>query len=347
MRIIIILFTTLFLIYDGYAYNVVATGRATIKNDKLRDAYNGAIYNAKLTSIKWYYKENKIYDIDVNSDFFKFIKSYTILEQNIENNSSVYVKLKIDLDDIALQDARLLLNQHADSTVYLYRGIDESVVPTKQIQSIITNTLTTKQFSLSNQSSFMNKISNINDDKAILKAFKEVDSASLILFDFIPINTPEEIINKDYLCEIKTTVSIYDKKNNSKSIQIITGSDDKNMKKCYDNSIKQASIDTVAYIRENIIQLPETAAELRKYNINFINIDNLVLTKNIVDTLSQRGLIKSYKTLSYSQKNVVFEVDSYFSTSDLSNKIRDLKLTKKPSKIEFNDKKIVLDFSIE
>ena len=45
--------------------------------------------------------------------------------------------------------------------------------------------------------------------------------------------------------------------------------------------------------------------------------------------------------------NVVFEVDSYFSTEDLSRKIQELNFPKQPNKIEFNDRKLILDFSVE
>ncbi len=344
---IVILYTAIFYAGESYAYNVVATGKATIKNLKLRDAYYNAMNNAKLASIRWYYKENNISDMEVTEDFFKFIRSYSILEQKIEDNSTVAIKLKIDLDDTALKDARLLLNQYADSTVYLYRGIDEAILPAKQMQNTITNTLAAQQFSLSDQALFLGKIEDINNEKLVTKAFNEVNSASLIIFDFRIINSLEKFKDPNNMCEVETTVSILNKKNDNKTIQIVTGSDNANPIKCYNNAVKQAASETVAYVRDNIIQLPETAAKLQKYDIHFINANNLVLTKNIIDTLSQRGLVKSYKTVSYSQKNVVFEVDTYFSIEELSKKIQELNLQTQPSKIEFTDKKLILDFSVE
>lgn len=347
ITIMILLIAAVSYTSECYAYNVVATGKATIKNLRLRDAYYSALNNAKLAAIRWYYKENKITDMEVNEDYFKFIRSYSILDQSIEDNKTVAVKLKIDLDDAALKDARLLLNQYADSTVYLYRGIDDAVLPAKQVQSTITNTLAAQQFSLADQALFLGKIDDIYDEKKINKAFNEVNSASLIIFDFRVITSLEEFKDPNNMCEVETTVTIANKKNDSKTIQIVTGNDNNNIIKCYNNAVKQAASDTVAYVRDNIIQLPETAAKLQKYNINFINANNLVLTKNIIDTLSQRRLIKSYKTVSYSQKNVVFEVNTYFSSEELSRKIQELKFLKQPTKIEFNDKKLILDFSVE
>ena len=209
---IIILITAIFYTSESYAYNVTVIGKATIKNLRLRDAYYSALYNAKISSIRWYYKENKITDMEVNDDFFKFIRSYSILEQNIEDNTTVTVKLKIDLDDAALKDARLLLNQYADSTVYIYRGIDDTILPAKQIQNTITNTLSSKQFSLAEQALFLGKIDDIYDEKKINKAFREVNSASLIMFDFRIINNIEDFKEPDNICEVETTVTIVNKK---------------------------------------------------------------------------------------------------------------------------------------
>ncbi len=233
---IIILITAIFYTSESYAYNVTVIGKATIKNLRLRDAYYSALYNAKISSIRWYYKnaepavnDTTITDMEVNDDFFKFIRSYSILEQNIEDNTTVTVKLKIDLDDAALKDARLLLNQYADSTVYIYRGIDDTILPAKQIQNTITNTLSSKQFSLAEQALFLGKIDDIYDEKKINKAFREVNSASLIMFDFRIINNIEDFKEPDNICEVETTVTIVNKKNNSKTIQIVTGNDNNNI----------------------------------------------------------------------------------------------------------------------
>lgn len=347
-RITLIILAIIILIASkGYAYNITATGNATIKNLKLREAYYSAINNAKLASIRWYYKENNINNMDVNEDFFKFIKNYSILEQNIVDNSTVSIKLRIELDDTALKDAKLLLNQYEDSAVYLYRGIDDTIVSKKQIQSTITNLLLAKQFSLTNQELFLGKINDVYNEEQILKSFNDTDVVSLIIFDFRTIEQFEEFQNQNDMCEIESTVTVMNKKSGNKTIQIITGNNENNSSKCYNNAIRQATSDTVAYVRDNIIKLPETVAKLKKYDIDFVNANNLVLTKNIMDTLSQRGLIKSFKTISYSQKNVVFEVNSYFSAEELFGKIQELKLSKQPTKIEFNNTKLILDFSVE
>ena len=138
-----------------------------------------------------------------------------------------------------------------------------------------------------------------------------------------------------------------DKKSEAKTIQITTGSNNTNTAYCYNDAVKQAATETITYVRENIVKLPETAAKLQKYEIKLVNANNFVITKNIMDTLLKRGLIKSSKTVSYNQKSVVFEVESYFSPEELGNKVQSSKLPMKPTKMEFGKKELVLDFAAE
>ena len=344
IKILIIMLITI-TAYDSYALNVVATGRSKISQTNLRNAYNNALYNALLSSIKWYYKQNN-QSIDVTKEYIKFIKSYTILEQNIDNNN-VIIKLRVDLDDTALQDAQVLLNQHSDSLVYIHRGIENDMLDNKQINTLISSTLSSKQFSISNQGEFFGKIDDVNNDSQIEKAFSGVKSNTLIVFDFQPILEKDLFKDGDNNCELNTTVTINSKNKETKTLQITTGSTNSNNTRCYNESVKQASNNSIEYIRDNIVQLPENAVKLQKYEVKILNTNNLVITKNIIDTLLKRGLIKSSKTLSYTQKSVVFEVESYFSPEELSVKVKNSKLPKQPTKIDFGSKELLLDFANE
>ncbi len=339
------IFLALFTAVESYAYNVTTTGKATISKNRLRDAYHSAIKNARLGAIRWYYKENN-QDVKVTYEYLKFIRSYTILEQNIEEDA-VVVKLRIDLDDIALQDASLLLNQYSDTAVYVYRGINEATLPDKQVKNAITTVLSSKQFSLSNQANFLGKITDISDNTQVEKAFKGIDTNVLLIFDFEPVLSFENFKDSNNTCELTTTVTINDKKGESKTIQIVTGSNNTNPAYCYNDAVKQATNETITYVRENIVKLPESVAKLQKYEVKLINANNFVLTKNIMDTLSKRGLIKSSKTVSYTQKSVVFEVESYFSPEELGGKIKSSQLPKQPTKMDFGRKELVLDFAAE
>ena len=339
------IFLVIFTAFESYAYNVTTTGKATVSKNKLRDAYYAALNNALYGSIRWYYKENN-QDVKVTSEYLKFIKSYTILEQKLEENM-VVIKVKIDLDDVALQDARLLLNQYTDSAVFVYRGMDSNTLPDNQVKSAITTALSSMQFSTANEGSFLGKIKDIKDNAQVEKAFKDIGSNVLIIFDFEPVLSKDDFKDGGNECEVVTTVSIHDKKEEHKTIQIVTGSDNTNTAYCYNTAVKQAATDTITYIRENIVKLPETAAKLQKYEIKLINANNFVLTKNIMDTLLKRGLIKSSKTVSYNQKSVVFEVESYFSPEELSGKISSSQLPKQPTRMDFGKKELVLDFAAE
>lgn len=339
----ILIFT--FTAFESNAYTVTSTGKATISKKKLRDAYYSALDNALLGAIRWYYKKNN-QNVDVNEEYIKFIKSYSIVNQRIDGNT-VAVKVRAELDDIALQDATRLLNQYSDSAVFVFRGITEEMLSNKQIRSTITNTLTSMQFSLSNQADFLGKISNISDNTQVEKAFKDTESSVLLIFDFKPAVSFEEFKDNNNLCEIVTTVSINNKKGSTKTIQITTGSDNSNTAFCYNDSVKKAVTDTISYVRENIVKLPETAAKLQKYRITLVNANNFVLTKNVMDTLLKRGLVTASKTVSYNQKSVVFEVETYFSPEELGSKIKSSQLPVQPGKMQFTEKELILDFAAE
>ncbi len=342
-----ILFITLFIfnVLDVYAYNVVMTGKAVVTNNQLRSAYHNALNNALLGSIRYYYKEEQ-QQTEVNAEYLKFIKSYTILSQTLSDNT-VSIKVRVDLDDSALQDAKLLLNQYSDSAVYVFRGIDNSMLINGQIASTISSILTSKQFSLANQSDFLGKITDVNNDSQIQDAFSESSSKYLIFFEFKPITSLDEFNDSSNLCEITTIVTIIDKNNKKTAQQITTGSQNTDTARCYNEAIKRAVSDTIGNARENIVQLPETAAKLRKYKIKILNAGNLVLTKNIIDTFTKRGLIKTSKALSYTQKSVVFEVESYFSTEELSNKVKNTQMPVQPTQIDFSSDELLLDFAKE
>lgn len=331
--------------YESYASTVTITGKATVSKNRLRDAYYAALNSALYGSIRWYYKENN-QDVKVTSEYLKFIKSYTIVEQTLVDKT-ITVKVRVDLDDTALQDARLLLNQYTDSAVFVYRGINANTLPDNQLRSAITSALLSMQFSTSNEGNFLGKIKDIKDNTQIEKAFKNVDSNVLIIFDFEPVLSKDDFKDGGNECEIITTVSIHDKKGENKTIQITTGSDNANQSYCYNTAVKQAATDTITYVRENIVKLPETAARLQKYEIKVVNANNFVLTKNIMDTLLKRGLVKSSKTISYNQKSVVFEVESYFSPEELSSKVSNSQLPKQPTRMDFGKKELVLDFAAE
>ena len=76
------------------------------------------------------------------------------------------------------------------------------------------------------------------------------------------------------------------------------------------------------------------------------NVDVVRFRQNM-DTLLKRGLVKSSKTISYNQKSVVFEVESYFSPEELSSKVSNSQLPKQPTRMDFGKNELVWDFAAE
>lgn len=339
---ILILFVSLLPDY-AEASTITSSAKTGITNGNLRYAYNKAVQNALINAIKGYYRQNSENAIEVTAEFVKFIKSYSIINQNI-NDKSVEVTLKVSLDDDALQDARLIVSHHTDSAVYLQRGISADILPSGEIRQTISKILSSKQFSLKDETKFLDMINNPSLDNQIQEAFKKTESQNMFIFDFTPVTDTEEFENDRNKCEILTHILIFSKKGDNKNLKITTGSLNTTPKYCYSEAIAYAVDNAVAYVRENIIQIPDTSPKLQKYNIKCINFTNMVATKNLLDTLLQRGIIKSSKPISYSQKSIIFEVESFFNTEELDNKIQTLSLSQKP-KSSFTKKEFILDFS--
>lgn len=306
---------------SAYAVEVSSTGTAKIRRG-MTAAYLDALNDSMIGAIRWYYKENQIKDIEVTNEFTKFVKGFEILESNLINdNTTIQLRLKIDLDEDSLKNAKFMIKQHADSVVYYQGGIPSEYVSYQNVQNTINKVLISNSFDLKNLDDFLSKIEDY-DANGYKKAFKKTGSDYLFLFNFQPVEQGQ-YKDQDNLCELLTTVEIVSKKDGAKTLQVTTGSKLNNTNYCYQAAVKEAISSTVQYVRENIIKLPETSLKLQEYKIKFINFTNMVNTKNIMDMLKNKGFIKNFKTLSYSQNTVEFNVQTYFPEEDLISKVID------------------------
>lgn len=343
---ILVFIVFLMISFESYAINVSSTGTAKIKDGRLREAYYRAMENSVIGAVKWYYRQNKIKGIDVTGDFMRFVNGYSILDTSLsDDNTTVSIRMRLNLDEKALKDANLIVNQHTDPVVYIFRGIDNNIIPANNIKKIIESQLTSNQFSLAEQSNFLVGMRGKFDNESIEKSFKDLEETdNLFIFDFQPVYDKEMFVTQFNTCELVTTISVYGKKGEPKKLQIVTGDDLKSDYSCYVSSINQAAISIMSYIRENMIKLPENAARLSKYRINLLNLNNMVTAKNIINLLIQRGVIKNYKTLSYSQKIMAFEVETFFKPDNLLRKIQGLEIENEPV-ITDSGSAINIDFS--
>lgn len=343
---ILIIIAFLMVSFESYAINVSSTGTAKIKDGRLREAYYKAMENSVIGAIKWYYRQNGIKGIDVTGDFIRFVNGYSILSTSLsEDNTTVTMRMRLNLDEKALKDANLIVNQHTDPVVYIFRGIDNNIIPANNIKKIIESQFTSNQFSLAEQSTFLVDMRGNFDNETIEKSFRKLkESKNLFIFDFQPVYDKEMFVTQFNSCELTTTISVYEKTGEPKKLQIVTGDDLKSDYNCYISSINQAVISTMSYIRENMIKLPENAAKLSKYRINLLNLNNMVTAKNVISLLIQRGVIKNYKTLSYSQKIMAFEVETFFTPDNLLRKIQGLEIENEPV-VTDSGSAINIDFS--
>lgn len=343
---ILIIMAFILVSFESYAINVSSTGTAKVKDGRLREAYYKAMENSVIGAIKWYYRQNSIRGIEVTGDFIRFVNGYSILSTDLsEDNTTVTMRMRLNLDEKALKDANLIINQHTDPVVYIFRGIDNNIIPANTIKKIIESHLTSSQFSLAEQSTFLVDMRGKFDNESIEKSFKNLkETDNLFIFDFQPVYDKEMFVTQFNSCELTTTISIYEKKGEPKRLQVVTGDNLKNDYNCYVSSINQSVTNLMSYIRENMIKLPDNAAKLSKYRINLLNLNNMVTAKNVINLLIQRGVIKTYKTLSYSQKIMAFEVETFFKPDNLLRKIQGLEIENEPV-ITDSGSAINIDFS--
>ena len=305
---------------NAFALNVSSTGIAKIKDGNMNEAYKEAMEDSMLGAIHWYYKKANIKDIDVTEEFIKFVQGYQIVESELINdNTTIKLRLKVKLDEESLIDARFIINQHSDSVVYFQTGIPNLNLH-NTIQNTINNVLLDNSFDLKELDNFNSKVEDPSSTDNLKNAFLKTGASYLFHIKFQPLEK-DEFKDSENMCELLTIVDVLGRNNSTKTLQVTTGSKSKNKNYCYTYSIKEAINASTEYIRNNIIKLPETTLKIKEYKIRFINFTNMVNTKNIMDTFVSRGLVKSFKTLSYSQNTVVFNVESFFTEKEISDKI--------------------------
>lgn len=309
----------------------------------MRLAYSRAVNNALINAIREYYKENNPDNIpDISREYIKFIRSYSIISQAIEG-STIYIRLSANIDDIGLQDAKIYIDNPVDSAVFVFSGINEEVLPLETQAKIIERSLVSKNFSTNDQRNFIYNINNMKSKKEAEEQFKNVYSH--YLFRFIFSSKFEDFSNSDHNCELITTTDIVSKDGFTQTLKVETYSSNTDKNKCISDAMSKAIVSTIDYIRNNLIEAPDTTKELYTYYIKVINFKNMVGTNNFFAALKKRGFIKDYKATSFSGKEVSFKIDSYFDKNDLSTKLYSVNTDDLNFTYEVNNDGIILDFA--
>lgn len=328
----------------SYGESIESTGKAVIEKGDMRTAYKNALENALIGSVRSYYKSNLPSRSmpDISSEYIKFIKRYNILSRDV-TDYTVSVRILTELDTVALKDAGVFINNPVNNAVFVFSGIADNILSTDKQSSLIDNALLSKNFSTGEQRNFQYAITDMENRSQVLDAFKNFYSNYLFIFKFSP--TFSDMKNSDNNCELVTTTEVISKDAQNRTLKIETGSAQTNQDRCISESMQKAVISTIDYIRINIIQEPDQNRILLSYKIKAINFKNMVGTNNFISALKQRGFITDYKATSFSGKEVIFQVSSYFNQQELSEKLKSVSSDDLNFTYYTDDNGIVLDFS--
>lgn len=319
-------------------------GESIIENGNMRTAYKKAVEEALMDAVREYYGNNSDNETeipDITPEYVKFIKSYKITARNTDGYK-IDVGVEASLDTVSLKDASRLLNRRLDTAVFAFTPIPGTGLAYSEISKIINNTLQSKNFSTMDQNTFAYVITDPNDTAGIIGAFGGVNSKYLFKFDFEAV-FPEEVEGGN-LCELTATTDIRIKRGEAKALKVETSSQNPNKKECFTEALTQAVSSTIDYVRANIIQEQSENSHVYSYEIKTINFKNMVSTNKFLIGLRQKGLVNSFRGISFASKENLFSVESLFDKETLVEKIKETGLDKNVG-IAIGDKGLILDFN--
>jgi hypothetical protein len=328
----------------AFAVKIKASGKYVIENDNLRAADKLAKEDALLNALKTYFESTGgTSDIpEITTEFFKFIKSYKILERYV-SDYTVYYTVEADVDEIAKSDLNHYLNSVSHSVVYyvkVNKDDDFSEISLKTVNRFINKTFEKYSFMTKYQESFDLALSEKPDFEEIIKQFS-INRARFLFY--IEISSSCENADSEVDCEVTTISRIYTKQKGFPVIKSPTYATGKNKKeallKGFDNNFENV----LKYVRENFIPLPKINFEVKEIQVTVINYKRFTDIKKILNALKDKKIINSYSIKSYTSNNVVFVVKTTFDQTNLISKIKSLNKENKFS-VQNQDSSILINF---
>lgn len=302
-----------------FAFDIKGVGKAVIVNDDLKTAEITARNSALIDALSNYFVlNNSIEDIpDINEEFFKFIKKYTILNRKVEN-FTVYYEVIATIDEVAINDANYLINNITHSVIYIFENDDLDSDLKTAMKKQLSQILSEYNFSIKYQEDFeIITPDNLNfEDK--LSNFGNSKAKYFFTFNL----SPEcSTIDNGYFCKLTTILKIYTKKETLPTIKTITSSLDKTEIDAISDAFKKASENILKYIKSNLIKSEQEKSADKTYNITFINFKTIANLNKLLNFLKEKGFINNYTLKSYSISQATFELTTKFSQERLSEKI--------------------------
>lgn len=324
---------------NTFAITMSGTGKAIIVEENLKNAENSSLKSALIDAIYSYFTTYKsTEDIpDINEEFFKFIKSYKIVNRKVENYSVIY-NVEANIDEFAINDATYFLKKIIHSVVYSINTDNNIIGIDKSLKDILTNTFSSYNFSVKYQEDFEIETPedlNLNDR---LANFGKSKANFYFIFTIEPEFTK---LDQKTLCKLSLITKIYTKKEAFPTIKIVVNELAENDTDALAGAFKKASEKTVQYVRNNLVKMPNNRYEEQAIDIIFLNFNSFLKLNNLLTFLKEKGFVENFSLKSYSMAEAKFEIVTRFTPDRLIEKIKeyDNRLI-----VEFENNELIITF---
>lgn len=328
-----------------FAANIKSSGTAIIENNNLRKAQHQAQENALLNALKSYFETNEdpAEMPEVTIEFFKFIKSYKVLERYV-SDFTVYYTIEADIDEVAKNDLTHYLNRITHSVIYFINNNDIEKVPevSKSLVNKVTkNILSEYSFSSKYQDAFELKLSESPDFEEIIRHFGISKARHLFYIEINANCQNKEDMNN---CNVSTVSRIFLKDRNFPAIKAPSSASASSIKEAFMTAYDKNLNNTLQYVRANLISLPELQTEVTDIKIEVINYKTFSSIQKIFNTLKRKRMINEFNIQSYTANKIIFNIESTFTQTKLISKLKTL-IDKFEFSVMHKNNSILMDFA--
>jgi hypothetical protein len=301
-------------------YNAI--GSAVIIHNDLRSADKLALQNALINSIRKYFESETTSENipEITKEFIKFINSYKITERFI-SDYKVYYNITANIDQVSESDLGHFIDKITNSVVYFIKSDNKSLLEInpdmfKQINQIFDKF----NFSTSHQIDFYNNLSENPDIDELIKQF-ELSQASYLFYIELNIFCSD---SEKTQCTLKSNTQIFSKNERFPTIQAPLTKEKDNNSLFFQNMFYDNLLNTLNYIRKNLIQLPNNEIVNKDYEIKIMNYKKFATVQKILNYLKGKEFITSFKPKAFTGKIIIFNIKSTFNLKKLQKKLSNI-----------------------
>jgi hypothetical protein len=338
-KFIILILTAVMLSASANAYVIEGSVTVPVLNDDIRTANSKALEQSLLKALKNYFSKLKTRqpDVevpDVTTEFFKFIRSYKIVDRGYVEDS-VYYNVLADVDDVALNDLMYFVKEVVNSSVYNVTGMNNDEALDRKIDA----TLADYKFNTNYQSDFQANLLEESSSEFRIGAFRK--SQAQYYFDLAIEREPAE----EGSCIAVLTTKTYSKTKEFQTLKTKSSFSAETDEECMLEAFNLSFVKTLGYVRENFIPLPAGEKILQTITLTAENYDNFATPKKIMEELKKRTFIESYSIKGFSGKKLDVEITTYIALDLLLKKLQSIESEYNFKSFKDEEDNILLDFN--